>query len=280
MKTTTLLSPSVNMKSKFSLRVSSMLWFASLFAASALPGSAAIIAYDTFTGYTDGQLNGQGQGLGWSSNWSGSTSYTVSNSVGLSPGSGGGASTGSTTGWQTINRSFTSTLPTDGSVYFGYLLQQQGNFQGGGLQINSAGSAPRAWGAVWNGYTTSWLMGYSENDSSWGAADTYVARSNATTFFVLRLDLNSAGQDRVSLFVNPADEAALAGTPSASRLFTNNFAPPTGLSFDINNTVPGTLLDEVRVGTAAADMFTAIPEPGAAFLGSLGLLALLRRRRD
>lgn len=255
-----------------------------LFAATTLPTSAALIAYDNFTGYTAGQMVGQSQGSGWSNAWSGSTEFQVTTTGGLthasSTGTGGAANSGTSLAdaFITASRSFTTSLPATGDVYFGFLMQQTGTPQGAGISL-SGGTSTELWAGTWNN-ATQWQLARNIPTNQYGNITTGVNESTSTVFFVLKLELTS-GNDTARLFVNPANAAALTGAGNASYTYTN-FATPTGLSlFRQNSTGDGNVsIDELRVGTAAADMFATIPEPSTALLCSLGLFALLHRRRN
>lgn len=263
----------------------------SLFMASALPGSAALIAWDAFNGYNAGALNGQGKGFGWSNNWSGATDFQVTTASGLThssnTSSGGTMNTGTSTAaaFSGINRNFATPISATGDVYFGFLMQQPtGNSpRAAGISL-SGGASTQVFAGAWDN-TTFWQLTRNIPTNQFGSISTTVSESTATIFFVLKMEL-TGGNDTARLFVNPANAAALTGAGNASYVFTsgtNNFAAPTGLSLFRQNQASGGVgnvsIDEVRVGTAAADMFTLIPEPSTALLGALGLLGLLRRRR-
>ena len=180
-----------------------------------------------------------------------------------------------------ISRSFSSSLPTVGDVYFGFLMQQPtGNIpQGAGLSL-AGGTDKNVWAGTWNG-AAQWQLARQAGAGNFSNATTGVNESTATFFFVLKMTLG-AGNDTAILYVNPANAAALAGAGNASYVNFTDFATPTALNLFRQNSGANdgnVSIDEVRVGTAAADMFATIPEPSAALLGGLGLLALLRRRR-
>jgi hypothetical protein len=120
-----------------------------------------------------------------------------------------------------------------------------------------------------------WTLNYGGGSASSSTGGMTV---NTTALLVFRVDFAAGATDTVSLWVNPT----LGGTPGTAD------ASRTGITFsglqnlNLRPTVANAMtIDELRMGTSYADVtpFTAVPEPSAAALSSLGLLALLRRRR-
>lgn len=106
-----------------------------------------------------------------------------------------------------------------------------------------------------------------------------VTSNNATHLFLVRFDMSTtAASDSLTMWVDPDLSGGPGSDPSGGVSVTglnlvaiNNFRVGSGAG--------GNSFDEIRFGTTLADV-GVIPEPGSALLGGLGLMALLRRRRQ
>ena len=81
--------------------------------------------------------------------------------------------------------------------------------------------------------------------------------------------------DEISL---PVDVPGLGAGWSKTMTGVNQTLFDT-ISMQQRNSGSAQIYDEIRFGASFADVVVAVPEPRAALLGGLGLLALLRRRR-
>lgn len=152
---------------------------------------------------------------------------------------------------------------------------------GHGTNTPSAGLDPYTWGAF--------VFGNGNNGALpqvIGSNYSNVSMYNST-FAVLRIDVNASGLDeRYRLYLNPSLDAE----PGAAEV---DFFRDSLVSLDEidrirpfaggSNATLGAAqsnLDEIRIGTAWADVTPFVPEPSATLLGLAGLgLALIRRRR-
>jgi PEP-CTERM motif len=115
--------------------------------------------------------------------------------------------------------------------------------------------------------------------------------ANTTYAIVARIDVNTSGtSDSVTWWLNPTDftsPATLTSTAQLTNSFTGNVLSANTdlvrlnyLSFNWNSSA---FFDEARLGTTLASLGgqagAAAPEPGTIALGTLGLAALLARRR-
>ena len=252
---------------------------------------AELLAYDQFTGYTDGVLNGQGQGFGWSGNWSGNGNPTVSNTGGLTDGAlpvaGGGASTGTDTTngtWVGITRTLANPITTSGTYYFGYLIQQPvDGAHHNLLRLQDASADHWAAGGSWNDSSQWQLVRKDGSGSAFGSENTGVNETANVTHLVIKFELNTSGNETISLYVDPIDAAALSVAGDASYTYSTQWSDISKVNAARNiqsGNVGNMAFDEIRIGTEAADMFSVIPEPGSlALLGLGGLLVASRRRR-
>jgi hypothetical protein len=106
-------------------------------------------------------------------------------------------------------------------------------------------------------------------------------RSTDMTTIVIRVDFNSFANDNVTVWLNPnlslteaAQSAALTTYFSADANFDTIYLREGGGG-------DGWTFSNFSIAENGTDtgFFAAVPEPSAALLGGLGLLALLRRRR-
>jgi len=139
----------------------------------------------------------------------------------------------------------------------------------------STGSLSTARGYIEFTVTPSAGFTFSLSDMDFGARSTstgpqgYALRSSAdsyaTDIFSVTVANNSVWTLKDNTFT--AFESAVAGEAVTFRLFGYNGTGSPG-----NNTINGRI-DDISL------TITAVPEPSAAFLGGLGVLCLLRRRR-
>lgn len=91
----------------------------------------------------------------------------------------------------------------------------------------------------------------------------------------INFDMNTSFNWLIADFANPVSY-------DTSNPFANYFTiDDTGFANDLNGTFSVALGNTISGGdnTQVYLTYTAIPEPGAALLGSLGILLILRRRR-
>lgn len=113
-----------------------------------------------------------------------------------------------------------------------------------------------------------------------------------TNLFVLRLEINAAGDDLFTIYLNPTDvtsEAKVIETAAFKVTLTDVDVASSGAAISnsgfrtLGTTTDTTNIfaDEVRVGTAFSDVVAAVPEPslGTLLLAGVGVLAASRRRR-
>lgn len=217
----------------------------------------ALLASDAFT--SNGTLNGKGGGTGWSGNWSGSTSPQVTGSglldpAGVMPVAGGSVQLQASglTPSVAVSRNMAASLGATGTTtWISFLLQPNGSgaLHYSGIEFGS-------------GLGTTGFAGYVGGNFEVGVAGTGAnarvngisATANQTALLVLKID-HAAGDDLVTLYVNPTPGAASPGaTFSAStNLDLGNFnriAVVAGQLFGSTNS----LLDEIRVGQTYAEV--------------------------
>jgi hypothetical protein len=269
---------------------------------------AALLTYEGFGGYNNGQLQGLNGGQGWGSAWAvqnGNTGYPISDASPLTFGtletSANNRYLNGAFGWLRVGR----TLDTgSGGVWqtAGYGVSGGGNINSGTFwfstlaQINTGSTVSIDFSSAGlntfnpaNGNITIQTTG-----SNWqlgtvgGSFSNAGTRSNNTTYFVVaRFTLNGANSG-VDLWVTsdptyltlggsdlslPSPNASLTGLNAASVNFRHfsilaNDGGPSNARFD-----------EIRFGTSFADV-SPIPEPStyALLAAGLGALVWLRRR--
>ncbi|HEY3744048.1 MAG TPA: PEP-CTERM sorting domain-containing protein [Bryobacteraceae bacterium] len=240
----------------------------------------ALIAYDGFSYTAGSSLNGQAGGSGWAGSWStpGGLDATITASSlsfgGL--GTSGGAAT--TAGFQPSNqgssvafwsRNLATPLGADGTtVYLSFLLQPgAGSGFYGGINFGNV------------------FIGVSGNQTDYGlegpATDLSLSSvpvvQGQTVLLVLEAQF-LAGDDQLSLFVNPTPGQAQPATPSATK---TDLDLGTVTSLIMNN-YGGYTTDEIQIGSTFASVTSpaSVPEPTSAYtlLAGLALMALLKRR--
>lgn len=230
--------------------------------ASAAMSQAAVIISEDFS-YGDGGLSGQNGGTGFSNAWT-STSNV----------SGGVATTVSanTVGTRTLSSAFPSTGTIWLSFDWGYASTPANGNSYGGLTFFTGGTENFLIGNTWPDPSPHnvWSMnGVAVSSESNVGMKTAVAR----------IQLGTGATSIVDLWVgatgSPVDVSGAALLTSTGRdLDGVNGIRILGYSGNGANQS----IDNIVFGTTMLDV-DAIPEPSAALLGGLGLLALLRRRR-
>lgn len=264
---------------------------------------AAILSNESFSGYSLGELPGQNPTVtGYSGAWAdaafgdaepsvttGSLSYSNPLYLGssgdkISKGADGDGINASNSGRteRLLDSSLVVTDLTAGTVYLSFLFQsgfenaagQADVYQTLGLWNGSAeNDVPRQFDAgIASGDFGTTNYAYRVNNSVVGNLG---LASNATVqLFVVKFDLSSAAaSDNVTVWLNPTLGAGESGGGFTTTGRDMSFDRLVFSDYASNSTN----WDEVRWGTT----FNAVtvPEPASALLGSLGLLALLRRRR-
>jgi hypothetical protein len=141
-----------------------------------------------------------------------------------------------------------------------------------GLGFNASGNAVVSYN---NGVTAATTGTFTASSTYWLVGNfSYSISGSTTTFSAANLWIYNASSGNP-----PASEGALS-TAMASfsgTSTTTGSRVPDNLLFKTGSSVANSSFDEVRIGDSYASV--AIPEPRAALLGGLGMLALLRRRR-
>jgi hypothetical protein len=131
---------------------------------------------------------------------------------------------------------------------------------------------------------TKFDIGIHKRANGGSAVEALAGLSTGTVYLaVMRYNLNGDGTDSMDLWINPSSSSYGGTAPTvtfSSTAGTDTTAAWTTFVIDPANAGTSGFFDELRVGTTWAEVVPAIPEPRAALLGGLGLLALLRRRRD
>lgn len=246
---------------------------------TASPAHAAVLVFDDFTSYTNGNLDGQTGGASpigfeagaWASQAAAQTTVTTAN---------GGVVTSSLNALRTsraVTPNITPTIPT-GIVFIRTRLAFS-NTAPGSTQLLEFSTAEL------NGDTNAVRLAggstFSVNVTG-GGTGTGSLGTNDGLFheWLIQMDLGGGGTSKVWLdpiiaSFNPA-VGGTTFTPSAA--FSIN-AINLGV-FRAGSENTSLSVDAIRIGNTLSDIgVTVIPEPSAALLGGLGLLALLRRRR-
>lgn len=237
---------------------------ASLLGSAAL-SQAAIIASDDFSGSIDagwGSLHGKGGGTGFSSNWSdagfGNDIYNpAGNALGISP----------------ARRDLSATIGDTGTIWLSFDWSCNDDTNGAGT------GASQQWGtfSFFNGASEIIAIGNPWQSNTWRlqGADSEISNVGARKTGVVQFTLGLGATDSAKLWVG------VTGSP----VDVSGAAAATVSGFNLNGVnavrIMGTAeqtFDNLVIGTEMLDV-AAIPEPSAALLGGLGMLALLRRRR-
>lgn len=254
----------------------------------------AALVPESFNDYTVGTLLSAESPAptvaGYTGNWSGGLSQqTFAGSLayggaGYAPGTGNHigvlANAPEVAWWQgggemtrQLDSSLTVTSTTTGTRYMSFLFQSSTYAQYQMLLLNQGGN--RTFGAG---------LSYNDGDGStydYQGPDTIgqnigVTATTTVNLFVVKFELSAdADSDTVTVWLNPT----LGGPGDPAGGMTQ-----TGINLNFDNLriadygANPAKWDEIRWGDTFGDV-TVVPEPRAALLGGLGLLALLCRRR-
>jgi len=285
--------------------------------AAAGTASAAAIIYEGFD-YSNGALAGNGPATGLSGTWSSAGSNTPnvfgSGGSGLSftgltttGGAAGRASAsgGAHSGIALTGAAQTALTQSGTSIFFTVLVRTDRNSVGnenftfafgtdtldtttgadGGVAAAIASSG-NGFGFSMNNFTnsggndsTSDFHGYQSVGGTVSRSTSYLDTGTSVQTLLLagQIDWVATGNDTLSLF-NIGDVTATA-LPTAFATMSADFNQSLFDTISFESRQIGKI-DEIRFGTSWSDVGLAVvPEPSAALLGGLGLLALLRRRR-
>jgi hypothetical protein len=246
--------------------------------------TAALQAYEGFDYSPDGSdLVGASGGSGFSGGWAaGGFNASISNnfdrendalSFGALQTSGGAVRTGAVGAIAGVTRNLAAPLgQANTTAYVSFLVRPEGTLNAGafngflGLVLESAGEPELFIGKPGGGAINNWVVedrgGTGQHSSSTAASTT------ATTLLVVKAVFAGAGNDTISLYVNPTPGAP---EPTAGVLKNDaNFGAITGLTIYSSGAMR---IDELRVGETFADV-TPIPEPGGLELIVASALAL------
>jgi hypothetical protein len=268
---------------------------------------AALLAFDSFSGYSAAALNGQGPAAtGFTGNWSGDVNISAAAS-GLTAITGGYAATGgsatssgATSTFRSFDTAVTTSMGTASDVWFSVLLRTNhtsgtNTFQlmssgdpdiiGGigqrlnGVQIKAQDAAAGTSGATQLNGGGATVIGtgeaFTQNDSGTG-----LWTANTTYLLVGHVSIDRAGTNPETLqFWKLTDASAFnPAAPfltSSHDILNTTFTGFTGVRFQGN--AAGNIYDELRIGTSFADV---VPEPSSGLLGAVAALGLLIRRRS
>jgi hypothetical protein len=262
---------------------------------------AAVLSYDSFSGYNPGELPGQNVPVtGYTGAWTdvdfgdaepaittgslvyGDAQYAGSSGdrVTVANNTTGGEITAANSGrvFRVLDSTLAVTNSTAGTVYLSFLFQSGQETGATTYQMLSLYNATTS-DANRNfdiGLTTN--GGQSGTAYNFGADNAYtstgVAANTTVHLFVVRFDLSAAALgDSVTVWVDPT---LGAGDPTGGVTVTGKDFTWDRLTFS-DYEGNSAAWDEVRWGTDFNSV--TVPEPASALLGSFGVLALLRRRR-
>ena len=227
---------------------------ASLLGSAALSQAAVLWSLD-FNGYADGELSGAVGQPGFPGNWfNGSASVTT-----------GVVTSGTTTA--TLNQSFSAAVGATGTIWLSF----DWGHNGPGDQAGTYGGLT-FFEDNYPALTEKGLLGNNWDSATWtGAAVSTIGMKTA----VAQITLSDLGNETIKLWVGATGSPVnVSGTADAT-ITGFEFSAVNALRVNGGNSQT---FDNLKVGTTMLDV-AAIPEPGSALLGGLGMLALLRRRR-
>lgn len=243
---------------------------ASLLASAALSKGAVLWA-DNFSGYGDGGLRhagGGGGGVSGTPGWGGNSYYLGSNTINVSS----GVVTGNGDAFHGLTQSFAATVGSTGTLWvafdWGHDSTNTGGTYGGlTFLVGGHGGSERA--LIGNTYDAA---GWDVTNSGGASGVSMIGRKSAAA--KITLGGGAGADDTIELWVQ-------SGSFSLNADFNpivSGTALLTGSGLDLAG------VDSIRIMGNNSQTFdnlsiTSIPEPGAALLGGLGMLALLRRRK-
>lgn len=240
----------------------------------------ALLAYEGLLYPAGSSLNGQNGGSGWAGSWStpgGLDATITAQSLSFGDlGTTGGAVT--TAGFQppnqgssvaTWSRNLATPLGADGTtVYLSFLLQPNAGagFYGG---IN--------FGNVFVGVSGNQTFYGLEGPANDLSLSTVPVVQGQTVLLVLEVQFQ-AGDDNLSLFVNPTPGQGQPATPNATK---SDLDVGTVTSVLINN-YGGYTTDEIQIGSTFSSVtsLASVPEPASGWVVVAGLasIAMVKRR--
>ncbi len=253
--------------------------------------SGALVIYEPFAD-TNSTITGNTAGTGLSGNWAGSGAVVGStiNYGNLQTGSGGAASISNTNGYVSTGTSLSSAgLLNDGAtLWFSFVVTTGGDvatngdlgFAFGTDQIGTGNNIPVANSGTAFGVrfknnqlrAALWTPGALAHQagSSISASTTYLVAGKFTW--------GAGATDKLEVYkVDTNLNMTLSSTYSAVDVNQSLFDT---VSFGSKAATPAHFFDEIRFGATSADVLpSSVPEPTSAFLGSIGCLLLLRRRK-
>ena len=273
--------------------------------------SAALIAYENFnlTAGSNALAGSSGSGgSGFSTNWT-----TIGDATGgnvISPGytysgitsagnraeifnASANSDASATYFYRTLSTPFTVAANSTGTLWASFMIQGTTAATTGlgaaigffGINAPTASTAGITVGSV--GSSASYRVANRGLDTSGGGTVLTSATFAGTQSFMvakITIDTNAGANETISLWINPTNfngtEGSLGAAAISGSLSNLGISSISSIAFGSNyvSTVNPVLgLDEIRLGTT---LTSVIPEPSSAMLGSLGMLALLRRRRN
>lgn len=237
----------------------------------------ATIVTDDFS-YSNGNLTGNNGGTGWSGQWNTVGGY---GSTTVASGADRANPSGTDTSFWNYRQFSTSFVgsPT-APLYFSASFTKSGSETAYAMWLNigtTTGINPYgvSIGLADNKFSFRSRGASGETNGDFGSITV-----GQTYQIVGKLEFNVSGaNERLTIWIDPTD-VETGGTVSSSISnrdvgWTTPSVAEVG-AWVMTATSPGSI-DNVKIGTAWTNV--AVPEPGAALLGGLGLLALLRRRR-
>jgi hypothetical protein len=240
---------------------------ASLLGSAAL-SRGAVLWSDNFSGYSDGGLRhqgGGGAGVSGTPGWGGNSYYSGDGTVNVSS----AVVTGSGNAFHGLTQTFAATVGATGTLWVAFDWGHDSTNTGGtygGLTLFSDAGEKALIGNTWD------AGGWNVTNSGGASGVSMIGRKSAAA--KITLGGGAGADDTIELWVQ-------SGSFSLNGDFNpivSGAALLTGTGLDLAD------INRIRIMGNNAQTFdnlsiTSIPEPGAALLGGLGMLALLRRRR-